>query len=312
MDAVGEGVLEQGGVSVFRIGDFSQLGQVSVRTLRHYGELGLLEPAAVDAATDYRYYTVEQLPRLHRIVALKDLGFSLREIADMLEQVSAGDLRRMLERKQAEVTLKLQEEQTRLARLRARLEQIEFEDVPLGFDVTLKKVPAATVFSKRYFVPDLDEMGRYCSLFYSELYSVLNAQKLVPTAPEFTLYHMREFVTKNVDVEVAVVLSSEDLGRLELPDDDTFTVRRLQGAKTAASLMFSGYYHELDQAARALLLWAGANGYGGAGAAREVHLSGPMVETGKDKPVVVELLVPVAPHGGLSSLEPVQDAHLKD
>lgn len=310
MDAASDVVLEQG--SVFRIGDFSQLGQVSVRTLRHYGELGLLEPAAVDEETDYRYYTVEQLPRLNRIVALKDLGFSLKEIGDLLEQnVSARDLRVMLERKQVEVTYKLEEEQVRLTRLRARLEQIELEDVPLGFDVTLKKVPAATVFSKRYFVPDLDEMGRYCALFYSELYGVLDAQKLVPIAPEFTLYHMREFVTKNVDVEVAVILSSEDLARLELPDDDTFTVRRLQGAKTAASLVFNGYYHELDRAANALLLWAGANGYGGAGAAREVHLSGPIVETGKDKPVVVELLVPVAPHGGLRNLTSARDAFLE-
>ena len=280
---------------MFRIGDFSQLGQVSVRTLRHYDELGLLKPAEVDALTDYRYYTVEQLPRLNRIVALKDLGFSLHEIASLTEEVSLAELKRMLERKQAEVTIKLEEEQARLTRLRARLEHIERGDAPSGFDVTLKKVPATSIFSKRYFVPDLEEMGRYCTLFYHELYAVLEAQKLAPIAPEFTLFHMREYTTKNVDVEVAVVLSSQDLTRLELPDDDTFTVRRLQGAKTAASLVFNGHYHDMEGAARALLLWAGANGYSSAGAGREIHLSGPIVETGKDKPVVVELQMPVAP-----------------
>lgn len=59
----------------FKIGDFSQLGQVSVRTLRLYDELNLIKPAETDKWTGYRYYTLDQLPRLNRILALKDLGF---------------------------------------------------------------------------------------------------------------------------------------------------------------------------------------------------------------------------------------------
>lgn len=282
---------------MFRIGDFSQLGQVSVRTLRHYDELGLLKPAEVDPLTDYRYYTIEQLPRLNRIVALKDLGFSLKEIRGFLEQdVSLGDLRRMLEHKQAELTQQLQTESARLARLQVRLKHIELEDAPLGFDVTLKQVPAITIFSKRYVVPDLAEMDKYCTLFYSELYAVLNAQALVPIAPEFTLFHTREYMAENVDIEVAVVLSSDDLARLELPDDDSFTVRRLQGAKTVVSVVYQGYFHEVVGAAHALTLWEGLNGYHSVGAAREIHLSGPIAQTGKDKAVVIELQVPVAPN----------------
>ncbi len=69
---------------LFKIGDFSQIGQVSVRMLRHYDELGLLKPAYVDRLTDYRYYSIEQLPKLNRLLALKDLGFSLVQIAALL------------------------------------------------------------------------------------------------------------------------------------------------------------------------------------------------------------------------------------
>lgn len=284
--------------AMFKIGDFSQLGQVSVRTLRHYDELGLLRPAEVDSLTDYRYYAIEQLPRLNRIVALKDLGFSLKEIPVFLKQdLSLEDLREMLEVKQLELTEHLKAESARLTRLQARLKHIELENAPLGYDVTLKKVPALTIFSKRHAVPDLDEMDVYCMLFYRELYTVLDDQKLSPIPPEFTLFHTREYVTKNVDVEVAVVLGSEDLERLVLPDDDSFTVQRLQGAKTVASVVYQGYFHELGGAARALALWTGMNGYESVGAARELHLSGPIVETGKEKPVVIELQVPVALHG---------------
>ncbi|MEJ2753733.1 MAG: helix-turn-helix domain-containing protein, partial [Chloroflexota bacterium] len=69
---------------MFKIGEFSQLGQVSTRMLRHYDKMGLLQPSYTDEWTGYRYYTIEQLSRLHRIIALKDLGLSLAQIADLL------------------------------------------------------------------------------------------------------------------------------------------------------------------------------------------------------------------------------------
>ena len=282
---------------MFKIGDFSQLGRVTVRTLRHYDELGLIKPAKIDHESSYRFYTLEQLPKLNRIVALKDLGFSLGEIQRLVrEDVSVDELREMLEQKQAEAKLKLLEEQQRLGRIGARLQMIEHEDERPHYDVTLKRIPALTVFSKRHFVPHITQMSEFCTLFYEELYTVLNAQSFVPVQAEFILYHISEYVEENVDVEVAVVLESRDYERLELPNE-TFSVRRLAGHKEVASVVHHGYYHEGHLPGKALALWAGLNGYESDGAFREVHLSGPVVETGKDKPVVVEYQVPVRAHG---------------
>jgi DNA-binding transcriptional MerR regulator len=76
------------------IGDFARHGRVSVRMLRYYDTLGLLRPARVDSASGYRFYAAGQLARLNRIVALKDLGFTLDQVRAMLdEQVSAEQLR---------------------------------------------------------------------------------------------------------------------------------------------------------------------------------------------------------------------------
>ena len=58
------------------IGDFTRLGRVSVRMLRHYDAIGLLRPAHVDPTTGYRSYRAAQLAELNRIVAFKDLGFT--------------------------------------------------------------------------------------------------------------------------------------------------------------------------------------------------------------------------------------------
>ena len=95
---------------MLKIGDFSQLGQVSVRTLHHYDERGLLKPAEIDDFTGYRFYSVDQLPRLNRILALKDLGFSLDQIGRLVQDdVPAEQLRGMLTLKQAEIERQLRD-----------------------------------------------------------------------------------------------------------------------------------------------------------------------------------------------------------
>ena len=67
------------------IGDFARHGRVSVRMLRHYDAIGLLRPAHVDPRSGYRFYSADQLARLNRVIALKDLGFTLAEIRELLE-----------------------------------------------------------------------------------------------------------------------------------------------------------------------------------------------------------------------------------
>src|SRR5689334_466134 len=107
---------------MFKIGDFSKLSCVSVKTLRYYDELGLLKPAHVDRFTGYRYYSADQLPRLNRILALKDLGFSLEQTMRLLEDAMLpAQIREILLMKQAELYQHVQGEQARLVRVEARL-----------------------------------------------------------------------------------------------------------------------------------------------------------------------------------------------
>ena len=88
---------------MLKIGDFSRLSQVSVKTLRYYDEVALLKPTQVDEMSGYRYYSVAQLRQLHRILALRDLGFSLDQIGYVLEaDLSIEELRGMLRLRRAE------------------------------------------------------------------------------------------------------------------------------------------------------------------------------------------------------------------
>ncbi|TLN00286.1 MerR family transcriptional regulator, partial [bacterium] len=113
---------------MLKIGDFSKLARVTVKTLHHYEQMSLLRPAWIDRFTGYRYYSLQQLPRLNRILALKDLGFSLGEVSRLLDrELSAGQLRAMLEEKQFELERRAQAEQRRLEMVAVRLSEIEAE-----------------------------------------------------------------------------------------------------------------------------------------------------------------------------------------
>ena len=113
---------------MFSIGEFARHGRVSVRMLRHYDAIGLLRPACVDPGTGYRSYQARQLAELNRIIALKDLGFTLQQVQAVLaEQVSSAELRGMLKLRRAEIHSQIEAETARLARVEARLLTIEDE-----------------------------------------------------------------------------------------------------------------------------------------------------------------------------------------
>src|SRR5579871_4026523 len=141
---------------MFRIGEFSLIAQVSGRLLRYYDEIGLLRPEFTDPQTGYRYYSASQLPRLNRILVLKELGLSLEQIAQFLEQgVSVDDIHEMLTLRKAEIERSLQEEAARLRMVESRLQQIDVHGQIQEPDVVLKSVPAQQFLSIREVLPDM-------------------------------------------------------------------------------------------------------------------------------------------------------------
>ena len=124
---------------MLNIGEFARLGQVSRRMLRHYDELGLLTPDRIDPDSGYRSYSVHQLGRLHRIVALRDVGFGLEQIRQILTQdVSVEELRGMLRLRRAQIEQTVGEEQDRLRRVEAHLRALEWSDIVDLQDIVIK------------------------------------------------------------------------------------------------------------------------------------------------------------------------------
>jgi DNA-binding transcriptional MerR regulator len=280
--------------TLFRIGDFSKISQVSVRMLRHYDQLGLLRPGHVDPWTGYRYYTVEQLARLNRIVALNGLGLTLQQIHDLLDKdgdLPVERLRGMLTLRRAEIEQELLAKQLQLAGVEARLQQIELEGKPSPYEIVVKEVEPMAVASVRQTVPQITQMGFYCEQLYGSLYGQLRAARIEPWEPEITLYHVLEYVETDLETEMAVAVDPRHLR--QSPAEVGFQLYELPPVEQAATLVYHGPFAELTPAVLALLGWVAACGRVPDGPLRELHLSGPAHDRGEEAAPVIELQLPV-------------------
>jgi len=176
---------------MFTIGDFAAFGQVSARMLRHYDALGLLQPAYTDRLTGYRWYEARQLARLNRIVALKDLGFTLEQVGSILDdKVSAEELRGMLRLRRAELEAQVTADMARLAQVEARLQVIEREGAMPTDDVQVKRIPAVRVAELTGTVAGFEpeSIAPVIGPLYDELRGLLKRAGIVPVGPPVAYY----------------------------------------------------------------------------------------------------------------------------
>jgi DNA-binding transcriptional MerR regulator len=252
---------------LIKIGDFARLSQVSVGTLRHYDEIDLLKPIAVDHLTGYRYYSVGQLPRLNRILALKDLGFSLEQIEQVLRgDLSLEQLRGMLKLKQAETQQRVAAEHERLSRIEARLRQIELEDTMSNYDVVLKTVAPMLIASRRITIPTNDQVPAYLGPAFQETGAYVKNRGAKETGPCFAVWHQAADVYVNEDAEAAVPIDRV------IPESDGIKVYELPKTQVA-SVVHHGEFEDFTQGHTALLQWVEANGYRIVGPYREIYIS---------------------------------------
>lgn len=264
---------------MFKIGDFSKLCRVPVSALRYYADIGLLEPLHVDEGTNYRYYSLDQLPRLNRILALKDLGLSLEQIKQVLhEDLPASEIRGMLRLKEAELQEELAAQEARLDRVRARLRVIEKEDVGMpDQEVVLKAVDSMWGLALREVVELPESVGQ----LFMEIAPKLMEKKVEVVSAPFTIFYDEEFKDQNLDIEVIFPVGEGSDVVLEIAGNRAVTVRQLEGIRTAASIIHTGDFDTLTETYTVIGKWIEANGYEIAGAVREIYLRPPGMESGE-------------------------------
>jgi effector-binding domain-containing protein len=239
----------------------------------------------VDQFTDYRYYSADQLPRLHRIIALKELGFSLEQIKPLLaENVSAEQIKGMLMLKRAEAEKGMREEQERLMRIEARLQLIELEGKMSIYEVIVKNVAAERVAATKGVIPDFEgEQFHIFNQLFDQAFDYVYGHGARSTGGGIAVYY-GDGSMKNVPVEAAV-----PIGDARLESGDGVEVHMLPAAAMATTV-HKGVFATIPQAYDALMKWIEANGYRITGASREVYLEFSREDLTKN---VTEIQVPV-------------------
>ena len=268
-------------MDMFRIGEFSKLTQISVRMLRYYDEAGLLKPEAVDKWTGYRMYSAEQIPRLNKIIYLRDSGFGVVEIAQALDKTD-DILIELLDRKRMEIEKAISSENERLNKIELAKKEI-YGKSGMYCNITIKSVPACNVLSLRRVIPNYYAEG----VLWKELSEYAAENKIEASDRTFSIYHDREYKEKDVDVEICAVTNK----KYAVSGDISF--RTVEAVPVMACTMVYGDFSNIAGAYKAFAQWLEKSEiYRINGEDRQIVHRGPWNEDDPDK-YLTELQIPL-------------------
>lgn len=274
---------------MFRIGEFSKIAQVSGRLLRYYDEIGLLSPEFTDPESGYRYYSANQLPRLNRILVLKELGLSLEQVARLLDRDTSNDeLRGMLTLRKAQIERTVQEEMTRFREIESRLKLLDGHSQIQIPDVVLKTVPAQGYLSLREVQPGLSAVRLIVEKMVTTIPNMVGKNNLGNIA---IIVHSPIYDSEAMEFEVGYLLTGLTPHTVKLSEERILTMRTLPAIETMATIVHVGSVTESHSSYGALGQWLEANQYQIVGQGREVLMQLP--QPGKEAEVVVEIQLPV-------------------
>jgi len=247
---------------MYRIGQFSKIGKVTVKALRHYEDEGLLQPSWVDPASAYRYYESAQLPRLHQIVALRQCGVPIAEIRAILDGASPAGV--LAQRREA-LAREAREAAERLASLDAAIGSIGPEG--LSHQVVVKPLPGALVFASRVTVESYDDYFDVVPALGAELAAANPGLHCPEDGYCFIEYHDGEYRERDLDIEYCQEVSWRGV------PTERITFKQLDPVAQAACVLHQGPYRDLRAAYAAAFCWIDAQGLR-AGNPRESYIDG--------------------------------------
>jgi DNA-binding transcriptional MerR regulator len=239
------------------IGDFSRMTHLSVKALRHYHDVGLLEPAEIDPASGYRFYEPSQVPIAQVIRRFRDLGMPLDEIKAVLQAPDVSARNQLMVAHLQRMESHLVETQSVVASLRSLLER---PPAPIAVEHRSVGPVHALTISEHVSMSDLD---MWWDEAFRELNAALAAAAVPPAGPRAALYSTDYFSFEAGGLVVAYIPVAE-----EVSFGDRTRMLEIPPAELAVAV-HTGTFSDLDQTYGALGTYV---------AEREIGVDGPIRE----------------------------------
>ena len=248
-----------------KIGEFSKMMQVTVKTLRYYEQKGLLLPYEVDKWTGYRYYSIYQMQRLNIIRGLQQQGFTLEEIKELLED---GEQMPSID----QLTQKIEETEHQLQLLIKRRSQLlkwldSHKQIKTMGKVNIQSLPEIIVASHREIIPNYDALGALCVNKIGPEMQRLGC-KCPPPGYCFTIEHNKEYRSTDLDIEYCEQV--EEMGK----DSNIIQFKHLPAVEKALCIKHIGGYERFHESFAEAFRYMEEKGYKPVGHTRICYIDG--------------------------------------
>lgn len=269
---------EQEPLRLYRIGMFAAMNHVTIKTLRYYDEQNLLKPVHVDEENGYRYYVAGQIADLQRILALKNMGFSIEDIRQIID---GEEEKSLLQRKKQEILKEIGLLTAKLAEVESYLAK---DEVDLTFPVLIKKIPEVIICSMKRRIKSYDMLFDVMPEMGAEM------EKLgcLCALPEYCFIRYLEPWYKEEDILIEACEAVTE----KKEDSEKVSFKVLPEVPEAACIFHRGSYDTLHKSYSLLLDFIEENDYEICGNIRESYIDGVW---NKDKPEewLTEIQIPL-------------------
>lgn len=244
---------------MYKIGDFSNMSKVTIKTLRYYEKEGLLRPVYVDLNTGYRYYETGQLMEISKIISLRQFGLSIKDIKNILD---GQDMQKILSKRKKE----LEED---LIKLNIQLSKINYllEGNNMSNEIFIKEIPSYTIYYRDGVISDFSKISEFVLQTGTELAKVNSNLKCVKPDYCYISYLDGEYKEKNIKIRYAQAVERMGI------ETDRVKFKELDSI-TAVCIYHKGAYENLRDSYNIILKYIEDNDYEIIDNVRECYIDG--------------------------------------
>ena len=244
---------------MYKIGDFSNMSKTTIKALRYYEKEGLLKPVYIDQNTGYRYYETSQLVEISKIISLRQIGLSIKDIKNIID---GYDMENILNKRKKEIEYNLTIFNTQLSKINYLLEGNNMKN-----EIFIKEIPSYIIYYRDGIISDFSKISEFVLQSGTECAKVNPNLKCV--TPNYCYISYLDGEYKEKDIKIRYAEAVEKFG------NETNQVKFMKAdAITAVCIYHKGSYENLRDSYNTILKYIEDNNYEIIDNVRECYIDG--------------------------------------